>query len=420
MPAEKNMVQVTTNERARIFRIFVFGLLLRSVIAVALHVSGLEQTLNLTKDATLYDRVGRKIAEYYRSGGDTKWPGRVSGFPDHLYEYVVGFSYYLSNDSVLVVRIVNVLCGSLVILLTWRTVRCFADADIALRCGIWACFFPTLVYYSCVPVRDAQSTLAMCLVFLGMTAIASSEKLPARMALPLGILLMCGYRTYVAVSLWVLLPISWGLTWLITRSSPFTRGRRNLLACALAATLVVPYLGGSLSSTRKIEKISNITSWNGIREQLNQGNGALFDSGSVPTIGESVGQTLLSMSTGLYFFFFSVNPAELSSVRQWMAFPESLIVLYAVPSLCRGLYRVARYHRLEFTSVVFVAAAITLAYSAATTNAGPLMRWRLQVVDVYIVLAAIGFSKTYSRGSEDCSCHIESAADAAGRLTGDF
>ena len=84
------------------------------------------------------------------------------------------------------------------------------------------------------------------------------------------------------------------------------------------------------------------------------------------------------------------------SIRQWMALPEVLIVLYMIPKLYRGFRRIMRYHRFEFLAVLFVAAAITFAYSSVTTNAGPLMRWRLQVANVYIIMAAIGMSKQYS------------------------
>lgn len=48
----------------------------------------------------------------------------------------------------------------------------------------------------------------MCLVFLGMTAITSSGKKRLILALPLGLLLIAGYRAYIAAALAILIPIA--------------------------------------------------------------------------------------------------------------------------------------------------------------------------------------------------------------------
>lgn len=120
----------------------------------------------------------------------------------------------------------------------------------------------------------------------------------------------------------------------------------------------------------------SLDSWNAIRRQLNSGSGALYKDDSVPRVGESAVETMQSVTVGIYFFFLSVDPTDVRSVRQWLVLPEVLLVLYMMPSLYRGFWCVMRHHRFEFLSVLLVAAAITLAYSAATTNAGPLLRCR--------------------------------------------
>jgi len=261
MLADRRIDEIEPAENVRILRLFRFGLLLRLALALAFQISGVDQTLNLTKDANLYDSVGKKIAEHYRSGGETKWPGRVSGFLDHFYEHLVGATCYVTDDSMLAIRLINVLCGSLVILVTWRMARDVADADIAYRCGLWACFFPTLFYYSCLPVRDAQSTLAMALVFLGMTTVTSSGKILHMMALPTGLLLMAGYRTYVAAALVILIPASWLLTLLITRSrTNYQLACRNILVALLVVAVVGPVVIAKVYSTRKASKIADINS----------------------------------------------------------------------------------------------------------------------------------------------------------------
>lgn len=389
--------RVSGIEFARILRVFWIGLGLRVGLVLVLQATGLERTLKLTKDAFLYDNLGKQIAEHYRTNGGTSWPGRVSGVLDHLYEHFVGLTYYLTDDSMLVVRLCNSLAGCLVILATWRMARYVTDANTAYRCGLWACFFPTQFYYSCLPVRDAHSTLAMTMVFLGMTALTAGGKRMHVMALPLGILLTAGYRTYVATVLIFLVPAGLFAAMLLARSQKKTQflGRAALLG-VIALGVAGPAGIEKLSSTGKAAQVMDMDYWNSTRQKMNRGSGALYGSDEVPELGKSILTTVQGVAIGLYFFFVSINPTEMDSIRQWMAVPEVLIVIYMVPKLYRGFRRIMRYHRFEFIAVLFVAVAITFAYSSVTTNAGPLMRWRLQVANVYIVMAAIGLSRNYA------------------------
>ena len=355
-------------------RIFWIGLGLRCGLVLTLQATGLERSLKLTKDAFLYDSVGKQIAEHYRTNGGTSWPTRVSGVLDHLYEHFVGLTYYLTDDSMLVVRLVNAMCGCLVILATWRMARYITDSETAYRCGLWACFFPTQLYYSCLPVRDAQSTLGMTLVFLGMTAVTASGKRTHVLALPLGLLLTAGYRTYVASVLALLIPAGWVAAILLSRSkrkSQFVS--RIALLGIIALGLAGPSEAERVFSTGKAAQITDIDYWNSTRQKMNRGSGALYADEDVPEIGKSIADTVQGVAVGLYFFFVSIDPTEMDSIRQWMAVPEVLIVLYMIPKLYRGFRRIMRHHRFEFISVLFVAAAITFAYSSATTNAEPLI-----------------------------------------------
>lgn len=382
---------ISSTETARIIRLFGLGLLLRSVLLLTLHFTGLEQTLALSKDAVLYDQMGRQIAEYYRTGGATAWPDHVAGVPDRLYEHIVGLIYYVTGDSILFVRLANAICGSLVILVAWRMARCFTDERTAYYVGVGACFLPTLVYYSCLPVLDGQSTLAMGLVFLGMAAITSSGNRWLMLALPAGLLLTVGFRTYVAFVLLFLIPASWLVTILVTKSrSEFKPAYRNMLLAILAMAAIGPPAVAELYSISKVKRATNVSRWNNFRKKMNNGGGALYKEGHVPGLGGSTLGTARSVATGIYFFIFSINPAKMSSIRQWMALPETLIVLFMLPRMYRGFRCIMREHRFEFLSVLFVTIAISVAYSITTTNAGPLMRWRLQVAIVYITLAAVG------------------------------
>ena len=129
--------KVSPFELARILRVFWIGLALRCGLVLTLQATGVERSLKLTKDAFLYDSVGKQIAEHYQTNGGTSWPDRVSGVLDHLYEHFVGLTYYFTDDSMLAVRLVNVLAGCLVILQRgeWLGTSPTQTPPIAVDCG---------------------------------------------------------------------------------------------------------------------------------------------------------------------------------------------------------------------------------------------------------------------------------------------
>ena len=93
--------------------LFCVGFSARLALVLFFMLTGVDRTYRLTKDGFFYDRIGREIAEYYRSGGATEWPRRVSAVIDFLYEHLVGIVYYVTDDSMVAMRLCLSLCGRL-------------------------------------------------------------------------------------------------------------------------------------------------------------------------------------------------------------------------------------------------------------------------------------------------------------------
>lgn len=379
-----------------IVRLFLSALAVRVALVVFFQITELDRTLRLTKDGFFYDRIGKEIAEYYRTDGMSAWPARVKAVVDFLYEHIVGIVYYMTGDSMLVMGIINALAGALIPVVVWRMANYITDVKTSRRAALWAAWFPTQLYYSCLPVRDGLSTLAVTCVFLGVVAFGRKGKAFDKWILLAGLAATAGFRAYVFSVVTVIIPIAWGLVIVVTRSVHKRRLLRNALILGGLASAVAVNSGLlSAFSSGKAAYVTDIDYWNKIRGKMNRGAGALYSAGEVPEIGESLGDTVSGIAVGFYFFFLSVNPLEISSFRQAMALPEALAVLYVIPSIARGVRRSLRYHAFSLLPLLLIAGAITFGYSSTTTNGGPLMRWRLQVVNVYILVAAIGFSRNY-------------------------
>ena len=387
--------RVSAREWRKVRSWLVIALVLRVALMLFVEVTGVEETLNLTKDAFLYDRTGQEMAQYWRTGGATDWPRRVDGgVIDRLFEYEVGALYLLTGNMMVSVRVLNVLAGTMVPFLVWQTARLLFDEKVSRRALIWSALFPTQLYYSVIMIRDSQSTMAMSMVFLGLVAVVARGSRRQVACLPLGLLLVAALRTYMFVILAALIPLAWLAATLLVRS----RGKSRFISRAATAGVMCAVVasGAGLHKAFMSEETALVTDVgfvNRVRDQLNTGSGRMYKDGEVPQLFESVGGTVEAVGTGLYHFVFSVNPAEVESFKQLMAIPEVLLICVALPSVWRGMKRCKKHYPLEMAAPILIALAITFAYSSVATNGGPMMRWRLQTVNVYILVAALGWDR---------------------------
>jgi len=366
----------------------MIGFLVRFILMLVIHFSGAEESMKLTKDAFLYDRVGLEIAEYYSSNGMTGWPPRVKGFIDFGWEFVIGFVYYLIGHNPLVIKMICVVAGTMIPLVHYRTAKLVTnDTTIAFTVLIFSVFFPTQVYYSTLMVRDSVSALAVSLIFLGLAEYIRNASPTWILKLGIGFVIMLGLRSYLAAMLGMIIPVSLLITALVSSG-----GRGRALAGTLflglavvGAVFLAPSLIGELDT-----QFTDVNYINKVRNKMNSGTGAMFDEGGVTSVGSNILDTLTSFAVGLYFFFFSVNPTQLGSIRQIMALPEVVIVVLGTFYSFKGGLVLWKERRDIILPLLLPTLVMTLGYSAATTNGGPLMRWRMQLIGVYLIMGATG------------------------------
>jgi len=120
------------------------------------------------------------------------------------------------------------------------------------------------------------------------------------------------------------------------------------------------------------------------------GSGAIYDHDDVATWGSGgLVANAVAFIKGVVYFFITLNPTSIGSVRQLMALPEVLLVLLLIPHLFRGLYWLWLDRRNSFPLIIF-ALGVMLMLVSATTNIGALFRWRMQVMPLFVIAMAIG------------------------------
>lgn len=360
---------------------------------LVIHISDADSTMNLTKDAFMYDRVGREMGEYYASGGATSWPARVTGFVDFGWEYFIGVIYYVIGYNPIAIKFTCVIAGTLVPWVHYRTAMIVTDdAKIGLTVLVLSTFFPTQVYYSALMVRDSVSALSVSLLFLGLAQYIRHTTFFWWITFFTGFFILTALRSYLASLLAIIIPVSFLITALVAKG-----GRARAVSGMLA--LLVAVIGVTIFAPELIEEVdvqyADLDYVNKVRNKMNSGSGAMFADGSVTEVGSGILDTIQSFAVGLWFFFFSVNPAQIGSIRQIMALPEVFLVALGTYYSFKGAWTLWKERRDIFLPLIIPTLVMTLGYSAATTNGGPLMRWRMQLLCVYLILAATGVITSY-------------------------
>lgn len=363
---------------------FVFRLLLMLII----HISGADVSMKLTKDAFLYDNVGREIGEYYDSGGATSWPARVTGVVDFGWEHFIGLVYSVIGYNPLAIKFTCVIAGTLVPWVHYRTAMIVTDdSKIGMMVLILSALFPTQVYYSALMVRDSVSALSVSMLFLGLAQYIRHTTFFWWVTFFTGFLILTALRSYLASLLAIIIPVSFLVTALVAKGgrARAVSGMLALLVAVVGVTIFAPELVGELDL-----QYTDVDYVNKVRNKMNSGSGAMFADGSVTEVGSGMLDTISSFAVGLYFFFFSVNPTQIGSIRQIMALPEVFLVGIGTYFSFKGAWTLWKERREIFLPLIIPTLVMTLGYSAATTNGGPLMRWRMQLLCVYLILAATG------------------------------
>ena len=387
------MIEQQTPIQATVVRWILIAFAVRLLLMLLIHISGADVSMRLTKDAFLYDRVGREIGEYYRSGGTTSWPTRVTGVVDFGWEHFIGIVYYIVGYNPIAIKFICVIAGTLVPLVHYRTAMIVTDDEkIGITVLVLSALFPTQVYYSALMVRDSVSALSVSLLFLGLAQYIRHTTFFWWVTFFTGFLILTVLRSYLASLLAVVIPISFLITALVAKGgrARAVSGMLALLIAVVGVTIFAPELVGELDL-----QYADIDYVNKVRNKMNSGSGAMFADGSVTEVGSGLMDTLSSFAVGLYFFFFSVNPTQIESIRQIMALPEVFLVVIGTYFSVKGGWTLWKERREIFLPLIIPTLVMTLGYSAATTNGGPLMRWRMQLLCVYLILAATGAITSY-------------------------
>lgn len=356
------------------------ALLLRVVAVFVLHF--FVTPFLFAPDEETYDSRSALAAAYWRGEFPTDPLAGLQGEGKGYY-YVVSALYFPFGQFPLLPKLLNAWIGSLAVLELFRLTRLIGGDDAAaMRAAKFMAFFPSLVLWSSLMIRDVWVQWLLLRLAREMAEL-KGRIIPSRIISALfliwGLTLFRSYLLYAAVGPFV-------LSFVVSRSKDVIR---NVFLGSLMALGLV-YFGAQSADitagkvqTFDLVELQRLRAWSS--------STAVADSGFASDADVStVGGALSLLPVGLTYFFFAPFPWQIGSIRQSLAIPEALYFYTLVPGIITGALFLFRKRLSDSIGVLLVTMTVTFGYAIGQGNVGTLYRHKAQVIGFYYAFAAIG------------------------------
>ena len=380
-PVERS-AHLDWTETAFLKRLLLYGFFLRVALALVLEWTGWSG--RFAPDEETYASTGRAMALYW-SGDLIVQPWRFSTNQPLGYFYLNAVFFYLFGDSQIPVKMLNALIGTASAAYVFLIARDLFGRATARRAAILCAFFPSLVLWSILNIRDAWVVFLIVFISWKSLQVVRSYSLSALASVVLAALSLSWLRDY----LFYVVAIPPVVAFLIGRRSNLGRNFTVAFLAGLALLVFVQQtdVGTTAADRMTLEALSKA------RQDLATGGSSLGQNIDISTPGRA----LAYLPTGLAYFFFSPFPWQITSVLKAFALPEMLLIYFLTPAMIRGIRYTIRTRFREALQVLLVTSLLTISYALGEGNVGTLYRHRAQAISMYLMFAAAGLELRRTR-----------------------
>ena len=330
-------------------------------------------------DTGEYEVVGQELLDAWQ--GERPVPRKLVGSFQVGYYVLNAVSFFIFGRGAGAPVALNILLAS------WLAVPIYHLARLCVRghhgvarwATVMAVFFPSLILWSVLNIREAPTIFSVILVVFFFVRFQAEPRARDLLFTALALLSLLVLREYMML----LIGFAAGAGVVMGRGrSPlasFVAGGVLLVS----ATLVLQSagVGSSLAEEPSLERMQYL------RQDLTLGARSAFGEGAdVSTVGGAA--TFLPV--GLAYFLLAPFPWSTTGVLQRITLPESL-VWYALFACALWGFRLAIKHDLRrYTVPLAVLLTVTFAYALVEGNVGTAYRHRAQVLPLFFVFSALG------------------------------
>lgn len=363
-------------------RLMVYGWVLRATVALLLDWTGYSKLL--APDEVTYESAGKALALYW-SGDVLLEPGRFLTDEAHGYFYVNAAFSYLFGGSNIAVKLLNAAIGVLVTRHIFLLTLQLFGSPVARRASLLCNYFPSLVLWSAVNIRDIWVILLLVLVSRFSLDVVHGFSHTGLLKLCTAIYALSFFRDHLVFAV-AFPPV---VAVLISGRGHLLR---NFVMAALAAVAVAVLLDQGIVGSKTQARMS-LEALSTMRQNMAIGGSAYQRDADVSTPGAA----LAFLPIALVYFFFSPFPWQLTSALRLLSAPEMvLIYVLALPTF-RGIAFAIRNRLRDCLQILLMTALITVTYALAEGNVGTLYRHRAQAMAFYLIFAAVGLELRKAR-----------------------
>lgn len=350
------------------------ALVLRVLLAILLHFTVSEYAL--APDQETYHFGGAALAAYW--SGERFSPPAILAHSPKGYFYILAALYWLVGPWAVVPKIVNGCVGALTVpLVRDLALRVTGQETVALRSARYAAYFPSLVLWSVLNLRDIWIVYLILLICKQALTLQQSFRARNLLLLVASILLIMQFRDYIFFAITTPMLVSF-----------LARRRTNIVrnaAIGMVVAFVVISIDASAGAARRM-RIPDLETLQEYRQHTGFGGSQVGVSADVSTPVRA----LVFLPVGVAYFLLAPFPWQLTNFRQLLTLPEMLFLYSLILPMFRGILDLLKRRLSESLMVLMIAAGLTVGYALGQANVGTAYRYRAQVLPFYLIFAAAG------------------------------
>lgn len=329
-------------------------------------------------DAFGYEREGAEIARRWMGVGEVAAGGGDTLLPTYAHLNAL-FHLVLENSSTALV-VFNIFAGVWTSLLTFHLGRETMGERVGKVSSVLVAFFPSLVLWSVLNIRDALSTFVVVTALLFGVRVFRRARPSHLVVLLVALVALSALRDYMGFLVTAGLIVGWGVA-LRPGQVPST------LVAGTVLVAFVAFLGEEIGLFQTVTFDEPLETAERLRRSLQQGATSAY---GVDFDTSTLGGAIRFIPYGFVFLLFAPFPWAVETTLQMAAVPETLLWYPTFALFVVGLFRAVR----EGTSVIYVPFAVLLvvstSYALVEGNFGTAYRHRAQVMPLFFLFSAAG------------------------------
>lgn len=309
----------------------------------------------------------------------------------HGRDYLFGALFWLTGTSErLCASAMNCFFGALTVVFAYRIARSLFSPWVASRVGWWTCFFPSMILWSAMTVKEPIVILLETVALYGCVQLQQSRMSTRHLVLCAAtVVLLLPFRFYAAYLV--------GAVILFSLLMPgMSRLKSAAAALVLLAVMVPLLLRGTSSANESTIAKFDITRVQRFRDDVSTGKSGSGSGVRTDFDMTTPGGFALGTAVGAAHLLLAPFPWQYygASARMLLTLPEAawwwyLCIWGGVP----GLIYAIRHRLRDVRSLLVIIAVFGLLYSMMFGNVGLVFRQRAQLLPWLLIFSAVGMER---------------------------